>query len=62
MTYRYRDLAGLGIPYSRHNLGRLTKIGRFPQPRKLLNGAVVWDSAEVETWLAGRLTAGYHRC
>jgi predicted DNA-binding transcriptional regulator AlpA len=54
MYYRYRDLAELGIPFTRTHLNTMIKAGRFPRPHKELNGTLCWDKAEVNAWLAGR--------
>ncbi len=51
-TYRYRDLAGIGIPYSRAHLSTLMALRSFPKATQLMNGTVVWDRAEVDAWLA----------
>jgi predicted DNA-binding transcriptional regulator AlpA len=56
--YRYRDFAELGIPFSRQHLNAMAKTGRFPRPRKLLNGTLQCSRADVDAWLAGRNTAG----
>jgi predicted DNA-binding transcriptional regulator AlpA len=52
--YRYRDLAGLGIPYTRTHLKTLAGRGTFPQPTKLMNGTLVWDLADIDAWLEAR--------
>jgi predicted DNA-binding transcriptional regulator AlpA len=52
--YRYNELREIGIPYTRHTINVMARAGRFPQPRKLLNGTLRWDAAEITAWLAGR--------
>ncbi len=57
LTYRYRELAALGIPYTRTHIKTLMDRRSFPFPKaiKLMNGNVVWDASEVNAWLAKRL-------
>jgi prophage regulatory protein len=45
------------VPYSRPNLYRLIRLGRFPRPVSLGGRAVAWVESEVDGWMAERLAA-----
>ncbi len=54
-TYRYRDLAMIGVPYSRTHLQTLIAAGKFPRPTKAMNGLISWPKDAIDAWLAARL-------
>ena len=51
-----RDLARLGITFSRGHLWRLEASGQFPRRIKLTeNGRCVWVESEIHEWLRQRI-------
>jgi predicted DNA-binding transcriptional regulator AlpA len=54
MSLRFKDLAGLGITYSRTHVHLLTKMGKFPKPTKTLSGHIMWDRDAVHAWIKAR--------
>jgi predicted DNA-binding transcriptional regulator AlpA len=54
-----QELRVLGITYSRKELWRLSKLGRFPKPEQFSHSRVGYKRDEVFAWLenkAGRVT------
>jgi prophage regulatory protein len=45
------------VPYSRPNLYRLVRLGKFPKPISLGGRAVAWIESEVNDWMAERVKA-----
>jgi prophage regulatory protein len=45
------------VPYSRPNLYRLVRLGKFPKPISLGGRAVAWIESEVDDWIAERVKA-----
>ncbi len=53
----WKGLKGLGIPYSRTEIWRKMKAGKFPQCFKLGDGPkarVVWWLSDIKAWLLAR--------
>ncbi len=50
---RYREVSRL-VHYTPVHIRRLVKAGKFPQPIKLGENRVVFDSAEIEKWLKAK--------
>jgi prophage regulatory protein len=50
----YDELHGRGIRFSREQLQRLMRAGRFPKSIKLGGSRIAWDEGEIEAWLAAR--------
>jgi prophage regulatory protein len=50
----YEDLATLGIPYSRMQLGRKMKAGTFPQAVRLGGNRIAWWRHEIIAWIESR--------
>ena len=51
-----RDLARLGITFSRGHIWRLEASGQFPRRIKLTeNGRCAWVESEVHDWLRDRI-------
>jgi prophage regulatory protein len=48
------DLWAMGIRYSRTQLWKLTKQGRFPKPVKISDSRSAYVASEVEAWLEER--------
>lgn len=56
----YDDLRSKGIPYSKMQLWRLVKGGKFPRPLKLTDAANspnVWPECEIDKHMADRIAA-----
>jgi prophage regulatory protein len=52
----YDDLKSKGIPYSKIQLWRLEKDGRFPKRVRLGGGArYAWSEREIDNWIADRI-------
>jgi len=51
---RYAELKALGIAANRPSLQNLISNEGFPPGRRLGANTRVWDSGEVEAWLAAR--------
>jgi predicted DNA-binding transcriptional regulator AlpA len=50
-----RDLADLGITWSREHTRRMWEAGRFPKPVKLAEGGRnCWTDTEINEWLEQR--------
>lgn len=43
-----------GISYCRDHIRRLVRAGKFPQPIRLSESRIVWDEAEIDSWLQER--------
>jgi hypothetical protein len=52
-VYRYRDLAGVGITWSRTCLNMWEKQGRFPR-RVPYGKQTAWKRADIDSWLAAQ--------
>ena len=44
---QYRDLAAMGIRYSREHINRLIKLGQFPASFRLSEHRIVWLESAV---------------
>jgi prophage regulatory protein len=54
----YQSLRAKGFPYSRTHLWRLVKVGKFPKPVKLGDGARnAWVEEEIDALIAERMAA-----
>jgi prophage regulatory protein len=53
----YPDLRDRGITYSRPQLWRMEKAGRFPKRVKLNGLRVVWMTEEIDAWQAAQVAA-----
>jgi prophage regulatory protein len=49
----YADLREKGIKYSRAQLWRLSKAGKFPKPIKLSINRNAWADTDIDEWIAG---------
>ncbi|MET0537759.1 MAG: AlpA family phage regulatory protein [Xanthobacteraceae bacterium] len=56
----YADLCDRGIKYSRCQLWRLWKEGRFPRPVKLSVNRNAWAEADVDEWISARIAERDH--
>jgi prophage regulatory protein len=55
---RLLDHAGLrerGIPYSKVQIWRLEKVGKFPKRIALSASRVAWIESEVDAWIKARI-------
>ena len=46
-----------GIPYTRVSLWRLERLGRFPKHINLSPTTVAWLEAEIDAWIAEKVSA-----
>lgn len=53
----YRDLKGLGIPFSRSHLYVLMRDNKFPQAMKLTENKIAWLREEIDTWIQDKIDA-----
>jgi len=53
----FRDLAQLGVNYTRQSLNALIARRAFPACEKLCNGHIRWRKADIVAWLAARKAA-----
>jgi prophage regulatory protein len=51
----YADLRERGIKYSKAQLWRLSKAGKFPKPIKLSINRNAWADTDIDEWIAGRI-------
>jgi prophage regulatory protein len=51
----YEDLRGLGIRYSKCQLWRLWKAGKFPRPVKLSVSRNAFRADEIHAWIDARI-------
>jgi len=45
------------VPYSRPNIYRLMRLGKFPKPISMGGRAVAWLESDVDSWLTERVQA-----
>jgi prophage regulatory protein len=59
----YRDLLSRGIPYSKVQLWRLERDGKFPQRVRLSYKHHGWPEAEIDSFIRDRMSQrqGYGR-
>jgi prophage regulatory protein len=48
----YADLRERGIKYSKAQLWRLSKAGKFPKPMKLSINRNAWADTDIDEWIA----------
>ncbi|WP_235884818.1 helix-turn-helix transcriptional regulator [Bradyrhizobium frederickii] len=53
----YEGLSPKGIVYSKVQLWRLERAGKFPQRVKLSPQRVAWIESEIDEWIAARISA-----
>lgn len=53
----YEGLGPKGIAYSKVQLWRLERAGKFPQRVRLSSQRVAWVESEIDEWIAARITA-----
>jgi prophage regulatory protein len=51
----YADLRERGIKYSKAQLWRLYKAGKFPRPIKLSINRNVWSEDDIDGWITSRI-------
>jgi prophage regulatory protein len=51
----YEDLRPKGIPYSKVQLWRLEKLGKFPKRVRIGPARHGWSEDEIEAWIAARI-------
>jgi predicted DNA-binding transcriptional regulator AlpA len=51
---RYIDLLDLGIPFTRKHIRTLILRNHFPSPIRIGQNTLVWETREVDDWLAQR--------
>lgn len=56
----YTDLRERGIKYSKAQLWRLWKEGKFPKPIKLSINRNAWADADIDAWIAERIAERDH--
>jgi predicted DNA-binding transcriptional regulator AlpA len=53
--YRFRDLKGAGVPFTRKHVTHLEKLGKFPSHFKIGENSVTWIADEVDRWVEDRI-------
>ncbi len=53
----YEGLSPKGIVYSKVQLWRLERAGKFPRRVKLSPQRVAWIESEIDAWIAARIAA-----
>ncbi|TWA91098.1 helix-turn-helix transcriptional regulator [Bradyrhizobium stylosanthis] len=53
----YEGLSAKGIVYSKTQLWRLERAGKFPRRVKLSAMRVAWIETEIDEWIAARIAA-----
>lgn len=53
----YEGLGPKGIAYSKVQLWRLERAGKFPQRVRLSAQRVAWIESEIDQWIAARIAA-----
>jgi predicted DNA-binding transcriptional regulator AlpA len=53
--YRFRELKGAGVPFTRKHITHLEKQGRFPMHFRIGENSVGWLAEEVDHWLEERI-------
>ena len=53
--YRYRDLKGAGVPFTRKHITALEKRDDFPPHFELGENSVAWVADEVDRWVETRV-------
>lgn len=53
----YEGLSPKGIVYSKVQLWRLERTGKFPRRVKLSAMRVAWIESEIDEWIAARIAA-----
>jgi predicted DNA-binding transcriptional regulator AlpA len=56
-VYRFRELKGAGVPFTRKHVTTLEKRSEFPQHFNLTDFTVVWIADEVDAWVAEKVRA-----
>jgi prophage regulatory protein len=51
----YADLRARGIKYSKAQLWRLTKAGKFPRPIRLSINRNAWTEDDIDEWITSRV-------
>lgn len=51
----YNELATKGVTYSKVQLWRLERTGKFPRRVKLSAQRVAWVETEIEGWIASKI-------
>jgi prophage regulatory protein len=54
-VYRFRDLKGAGVPYTRKHITDLEKRSHFPMHFQLGPNSVGWVASEVDEWIEARI-------
>lgn len=49
------DLRKVGIHFSKSQLWRLTKVGKFPKPVQVGLRRVAWVKSEIDEWISERV-------
>jgi prophage regulatory protein len=55
--YRFPQLKGAGVPFTRMHIDRLEKRGRFPRRFSYGANSVAWVADEVDAWVHDRIAA-----
>ena len=56
-TYRFRELKGAGVPFTRKHVTHLEKHNKFPRHFKIGENSVSWIADEVDRWVEDRVRA-----
>jgi prophage regulatory protein len=51
MLIGYKELEAKGITYSRVQLWRLEKVGKFPKRVRFSAARIAWVEAEIDAWI-----------
>jgi predicted DNA-binding transcriptional regulator AlpA len=54
-VYRFRDLKGAGVSYTRKHITDLEKRGEFPMHFQLGPNSIGWVAEEVDNWVEERI-------
>jgi predicted DNA-binding transcriptional regulator AlpA len=54
-VYRFRDLKGAGVPFTRKHVNHLEKNGKFPRHFNIGDNSVGWVADEVGGWVEDRV-------
>jgi predicted DNA-binding transcriptional regulator AlpA len=54
-VYRFRDLKGAGVPFSRKHITSLERAGEFPRHFDIGVHSVCWVAEEVDRWVQDRV-------
>jgi predicted DNA-binding transcriptional regulator AlpA len=53
--YRFRDLKGAGVPFTRKHVAHLERREKFPRHLKIGENSISWIADEVDRWVEDRI-------